>query len=64
MTLFKNHFYRKLAAKMHPDKNPDDPEANEKFQDLAWCHDVLTDEKKKKKYDRGGEKAINEDNGA
>ena len=49
---------------MHPDKNQDDPSANEKFQDLAWCHDVLSDEKKRKKYDRGGEKAINEDNGA
>ena len=48
---------------MHPDKNPDDPDANQKFQDLAWCNEVLTNEKQKKKYDRGGEKAINEDKG-
>ena len=48
---------------MHPDKNKDDPKANEKFQDITWCHDVLTDDKKRKKYDRGGEKAINEDSG-
>ena len=48
---------------MHPDKNKDDPDAGQKFQDIAWCHDVLTDDKKRKKYDRGGEKAINEDSG-
>ena len=48
---------------MHPDKNPDDPNATQNFQDIAWCHDVLTDAKKRKTYDRGGEKAINEDTG-
>ena len=48
---------------MHPDKNPDDPNANQKFQDLAWCNEVLTDDKKRKKYDRGGEDAINNDQG-
>lgn len=55
--------YRKKAAKMHPDKNKDDPNANQKFQDLAWCNEVLTDDKKRKKYDRGGEDAINNDQG-
>ena len=32
--------YRKLAKEMHPDKNPDDPEANDKFQELAAAYEV------------------------
>lgn len=33
--------YRKLAKKMHPDKNKDDPDANEKFQELARAYEVI-----------------------
>jgi len=47
--------YRKLARKLHPDLNPDDPEANKKFQELNEAQDVLGDPEKRKKYDAYGE---------
>ena len=50
--------YRKLAKEMHPDKNPDDPEANEKFQDLGVAYETLKDPDTRKIYDRGGEEAL------
>merc|ERR1712018_607068 len=50
--------YRKLAKEMHPDKNPDDPEANEKFQDLGVAYETLKDPDTWKIYDRGGEEAL------
>ena len=43
---------------MHPDKNPDDPEANEKFQDLGVAYETLKDPDTRKIYDRGGEEAL------
>ena len=49
-----------MAVKLHPDKNPDDPKANEKFQELSWCHEVLTDEKQRKLYDKCGAKCVKE----
>lgn len=39
--------YRKLALKYHPDRNPGDKEAEEKFKEAAEAYDVLSDEKKK-----------------
>lgn len=47
--------YRKLARKMHPDMNPDDKEANKKFQQLNEANEVLSDPEKRKKYDLYGE---------
>ena len=49
-----------MAVKLHPDQNKDDPNANEKFQELAWCNEVLTDKDKRKLYDKCGEKCVKE----
>lgn len=47
--------FRKLAIKMHPDKNLNDEDASKKFQDLREAFEVLSDPKKRKLYDEGGE---------
>jgi curved DNA-binding protein len=47
--------YRKLARKHHPDLNPNDPEANKRFQQLNEANEVLSDPEKRKKYDQYGE---------
>lgn len=47
--------YRKLARKYHPDLNPDDPSAKEKFQEINEANEVLSDPEKRKKYDEYGE---------
>src|SRR5476649_844292 len=47
--------YRKLARKYHPDLNPNDTEANKKFQQLNEANEVLSDPEKRKKYDQYGE---------
>ena len=46
--------YRKLAMQHHPDKNPDDKQAEEKFKEAAEAYEVLSDAQKKAKYDRFG----------
>jgi len=46
--------YRKLALQYHPDKNPDNKEAEAKFKDIAEAYDILSDPSKKQKYDLGG----------
>jgi molecular chaperone DnaJ len=46
--------YRKLARQYHPDRNPDDPVAEEKFKEISAAHDVLGDPEKRKEYDAGG----------
>lgn len=47
--------YRKLARKFHPDLNPNDTEANKKFQQINEANEVLSDPEKRKKYDQYGE---------
>ena len=46
--------YRKLAIKYHPDRNPDDKNAEEKFKEAAEAYDVLSDAEKRAKYDQFG----------
>jgi len=46
--------YRKLALKYHPDRNPDNKDAEEKFKEAAQAYEVLSDEQKRKKYDQFG----------
>src|SRR5258705_10788980 len=45
--------YRKLARKYHPDRNPDDKQAEERFKEVSQAHDVLGDPDKRKQYDTG-----------
>ncbi len=46
--------FRRLARKHHPDVNPDDPEAAERFKEINEAHEVLHDPEKREKYDRLG----------
>ena len=46
--------YRKLALKYHPDRNPDDPGAEEKFKEASEAYDVLQDSEKRDLYNRYG----------
>lgn len=50
--------YRKLALKYHPDKNPGDKEAEEKFKEAAEAYDVLSNEEKKRRYDQFGHAGV------
>jgi molecular chaperone DnaJ len=50
--------YRKLAVKHHPDKNPGDPAAEEKFKEAAEAYGVLSDEEKRAQYDRYGHSGV------
>jgi molecular chaperone DnaJ len=46
-----NRAYRKLARVHHPDANPDDPKAEERFKEISHAHDVLADADKRREYD-------------
>jgi len=47
--------YKKRSLKYHPDKNPNDPDAKDKFQRIAEAYSVLADDKKRLKYDKSGD---------
>ena len=52
--------YRKLAIQYHPDKNPDNKAAEDKFKEAAEAYEVLSDEQKRARYDRFGHAGMNQ----
>ena len=50
--------FRKLAIRYHPDKNPDDPEAEERFKEVAEAYEILRDDEKRARYDRFGHAGV------
>ncbi|XP_029214585.2 dnaJ homolog subfamily C member 10-like [Acropora millepora] len=53
--------FKKLALKLHPDKNTEDPQAHEKFTEINKAYEVLKDEELRKKYDVYGEEGLKDD---
>ena len=51
--------YRKLAMKYHPDGNPDDAQAAEKFKELSEAYEILSDDQKRQTYDNFGHEGVN-----
>jgi DnaJ-related protein SCJ1 len=52
--------YRELTRKYHPDKNNGSKEASAKFSEVAEAYEVLSDTQKRRRYDRGGMEAVNQ----
>ena len=50
--------YRKLAMQFHPDRNPDNKEAEEKFKEAAEAYEILSNDDKRQKYDRYGHDGV------
>lgn len=55
--------YRQMALKYHPDKNPDNKAAEDKFKEAAEAYDVLSNPEKKQRYDQYGHSGVNSGNG-
>jgi len=55
--------YRKLAKKYHPDVNPDNPEAEQKFKEVTEAYEILSDAQKRAKYDQFGHAAFEQGGG-
>ena len=55
--------YRKLAIRFHPDKNPDDPTAEERFKECTEAYQVLSSEENRRKYDQFGHAAFQQGGG-
>jgi molecular chaperone DnaJ len=56
--------YRKLAMKFHPDRNPDDPEADHKFKEATEAYEILSDSQKRAAYDQFGHAGVDGSQGA
>ena len=50
--------YRRLAMKFHPDRNPDDASAEEKFKEATEAYEILSDAEKREAYDRFGHAGV------
>ena len=55
--------YRKKAIQYHPDRNPDNPEAEAKFKEAAEAYEVLSDENKRARYDKYGHAGLDDQGG-
>src|SRR5919204_132606 len=55
--------YRKLAMQCHPDRNPGDKKAEQRFKDISEAYDILKDDQKRAAYDRFGHRAFENGHG-
>jgi molecular chaperone DnaJ len=55
--------YRKLAMKYHPDRNPDNKDAEDKFKEAKEAYEILTDANKRAAYDRYGHAGVDQSDG-